>query len=278
MPTLVELLSLSGRTAVVTGGGAGLGRATVLRLAESGATVAVADLDPEAATEVAAEVVGSGGSAFPVPLDATDPESSTRAAEQVVSRTGRLDVWVNNAGVYRMAALLGPVDEVWNLTMDLNVRGVLAGARAAARAMVAAGSGGCVVNIDSIAGTRAGHPSMTAYAASKAAVRSLTTNLAAALGPHGIRVVGVAPGVAMTGTMVSHIGVLDSARAGVAERGARLPLGRFAEPDDIARMVVVLASDLASYVTGATLGVDGGDGTGGGGPVPLEVLGVAPTR
>ena len=164
---------------------------------------------------------------------------------------------------------IGPVDEVWELTMDLNVRGVFAGSRAAARAMIAAGNGGCIVNIDSIAGTRAGHPSMTAYAASKAAVRALTTNLAAALGPHGIRVVGVAPGVAMTETMVTHIASLD-----VAARGARLPLGRFAEPDDIARMVVVLASDLAEYVTGATVGVDGGDGTGGGGPVPLEVLGL----
>ena len=272
---IAMLISLRGRTAVVTGGGGGIGEAVAVRLAEAGASVCVADIDIDAAERVAAEIVTIGHAAFACRLDATREASHDEVMRSAVRRTGSVDIWVNNAGLYRMEALLGASVRVWQETMAINLEGVYSGSRVAARRMLASPNGGCIVNVASVAGTRAGHPSMVAYAASKAAVTSLTSNMAAALGPRGIRVVGVAPGVVLTQAMERHIEALSGAGSNPAARVATVPLRRLATPDDVARVVLFLASDLGQYVTGTTIAVDGGDGTGGGSVDPTdEVLGV----
>lgn len=269
---LAALVSLRGRAAVVTGGGGGIGSAIATRLAQAGATVCVADIDEHAADRVVADIVQRRGNAFACHLDVTRESSHEEAARAVLAHVGRLDIWVNNAGLYKMEPLLGSTVAVWEQTMAINVSGVYAGARAAARHMLAGQHGGCIVNVSSVAATRAGHPSMVAYAASKAAVQSLTTNFAAALGPRGIRVVGVAPGIVRTAAMDAHIQALSGAGSNAAVRATSVPLRRLAEPDDIARVVLFLVSDLAQYVTGTTVAVDGGDSTGGGATNPTDEL------
>jgi NAD(P)-dependent dehydrogenase (short-subunit alcohol dehydrogenase family) len=257
--TLTSLLDLSGRVAVVTGGAAGMGRATAVRLAEAGAAVVIADLDGPRAQQAAEQITATGGAATAQQLDVSDVTAVTALAEQTSRDHGRLDIWVNNAGIFPPTPLFRLSETDWNRMLDVNTRSVFFGTREAARWMIAGGRGGVVVNIASIAGYRAGSPNQAHYAASKAAVITLTKTLSSALGRHGVRVVGVAPGVIATDGVMGNLGTMDSQGLNLADRGAAVPLRRLGAPDDIARMVLVLASDLASYVTGVTVAVDGGD-------------------
>ena len=270
---LTQLLDLSGRVAVVTGAGRGIGAAISRRLAEAGATVHVADLDEESAVAVAGEL---GGKATAHRLDVRDVDGIAQLARTVVAQSGTLDIWVNNAGIFPGVPLFGDFQPTWDLVMEINLRGTFAGIREAARQMIKAGTGGVIVNLVSIAADRAGHPSMTPYGASKAGVVQLTKYTAAALGPWGIRVVGVSPGVVMTPGLRQQVADLEASGLTYSERGKSIPLRRLAEPDDIARTVVYLASDLASYITGHVVPVDGGDviaGLSGGGQT-LALLGL----
>jgi NAD(P)-dependent dehydrogenase (short-subunit alcohol dehydrogenase family) len=181
----------------------------------------------------------------------------------VVERSGAPDIWVNNAGVYPMVPLFAPSEELWDLTHNVNLRGVFVAIREAARQMIAAQRPGVIVNIASIAADRAGHVSMTPYAASKAGVKALTRSMAAALGPFGIRVVAVSPGVVETDGMAAQEDRMAAAGANTGNRADVLPLRRIGSPDDIGRAVLFMASDMASFITGTTLDVDGGDATGG---------------
>jgi NAD(P)-dependent dehydrogenase (short-subunit alcohol dehydrogenase family) len=252
-----ELLVLSGRVAVVTGGARGIGRACCARLVEAGAAVLVGDVDGEAARD-AAEAIGPP--AVAVEADVREAASIRALVEQALARFGRLDVWVNAAGIYPTAPLLELTDVDWDEVLDVNLRGTFIGAREAARAMVAGGEGGVIVNVSSTAAYRAEAPGASHYVASKFGVRGLTRSLAVELGTHGIRVLGVAPTVTLTPGLEAARSSLEAVGFALEdELGPRLPLGRVAVPDDVARVVLFCASDLSLLMTGSTLLVDAGE-------------------
>jgi NAD(P)-dependent dehydrogenase (short-subunit alcohol dehydrogenase family) len=253
---LTELLALSGRVAVVTGGARGIGRACCTRLAEAGATVVVADLDADGAHAAAREL---GAPALAAAADVREAASVRALADRVLAETGRLDVWVNSAGVYPTSPLLELSDADWDEVLDTNLRGTFLGAREAARAMVAGGAGGVIVNVSSTAAFRVDAPGAAHYVASKFGVRGLTKALAVELGPHGIRVLEVAPTVTLTAGLEEQREALESSGFALEELGPQLPLGRVAVPDDVARVVLFCASDLAALMTGSTLAVDAGE-------------------
>jgi NAD(P)-dependent dehydrogenase (short-subunit alcohol dehydrogenase family) len=250
--SLVELLSLSGRVAVVTGGGRGIGAATVRRLAEAGAAVIAADLDEGAAKDVAAS---SRGTVVAAAVDITDSGALGALADRAVAELGSLDVWVNNAGIYPTTGpAIDAADDFIDRMLQVNVRSTFAGAREAARRM---GGSGVIVNVASTAGFRAA-PGISAYVASKHAVVGLTKNLALELAAAGIRVVGVAPGVIDTPGVQAQLAPLKAAGLDVAATMSRTLLGRGGRPDDVARVITFLASDLAAWVTGEVVAVDAG--------------------
>lgn len=255
---IAELVSLSGRVAVVTGGGRGIGRAIAGRLAEAGAAVVVGDIDGEGAERCAAEI---GPDAVGLDLDVRDETSITRVAGHAVDRFGGLDIWVNNAGVFPTAPALDLSAEGWDQVVDLNLRGAFLGAREAARRMITAGRGGVIINLCSTAGFHAPGPGIAHYVSSKFGVRGLTKALAVEFGVHGIRVLAVAPTVTDTPGVRAGRAIGQDVAAGdfVAQAGAGLPLRRAATPDDVARVVLFCASDLASLMTGSTLAVDAGE-------------------
>jgi NAD(P)-dependent dehydrogenase (short-subunit alcohol dehydrogenase family) len=258
--TLAELLSLEGRRAVVTGGAVGIGLAIARRLAEAGAAVVIGDLhDTDAA--VAALGADTGARIIGTHLDVADTASIVACADLAVDELGGLDIWVNNAGIYPSTPLLDLTDESWDAVLDVNLRGSFVGAREAARRMSGAGRGGVIINIASTAGYQAGGPGVAHYVSSKHAVRGLTKSLAVELGPQGIRALAVAP------TLIETPGI-EAGREAFREAGLgdildsyaeRLPLGRVGVADDVARVVLFAVSDLAEFMTGSTLLVDGGD-------------------
>jgi NAD(P)-dependent dehydrogenase (short-subunit alcohol dehydrogenase family) len=259
---IAQLISLEGRTAVVTGGAQGIGRAIATRFAEAGANVLIGDLNKTGA-EAAAETIARefGHQAIGVELDVTSGVSVAAAADRAVRELGGLDIWVNNAGIYPSTPLLELTDQDWDMVLDVNLRGTFIGAREAGRRMAEAGHGGVIINLASTAGYRAAGPGIAHYVASKHGVRGLTKSLAVELGPHGIRVLALAP------TLIETPGI-EEGRAAFAAAGLgdmleqmaqREPLGRVGVPDDIARVALFCASDLAILMTGSTLLVDAGD-------------------
>jgi NAD(P)-dependent dehydrogenase (short-subunit alcohol dehydrogenase family) len=257
--SIADLVSLTGRTAVVTGGAAGIGLGIAHRLAEAGARVVIADL---ASTDAAVEEVAkqSGGEVVGYPLDVTDGAAIAECASHVQREFGGADIWVNNAGIYPSTSVLDMTDEQWDAVLAVNLRGTFIGAREAARHMVAGGRGGVIVNMASIAAFRAGGPGIAHYVASKHGIDGLTKSLALELGPEGIRVLTVAP------TMIRTPGIEASAQdlrdAGNAEQfdsfAQWLPLRRWGQPDDVARVVLFCVSDLAAFMTGSAVLVDAG--------------------
>jgi NAD(P)-dependent dehydrogenase (short-subunit alcohol dehydrogenase family) len=241
----IERFSLEGKRALVTGGARGIGRAIGAALRASGAELIVADIDAAAAAETAAAL---GGTALP--LDVTD----AREVEAAAARLGALDILVNNAGIVQNAPATEVALEDWQRVIDINLTGVFTTARGFGRAMVAAGRGS-VVSISSICGEVPVWPQpQAAYNAAKAGVNLLTRSLAAEWAASGVRVNAVAPGY--TATELTLAG--RSRPEWYATWLDRTPLGRLAEPDEIASAVLFLASDAASYVTGTVLTVDGG--------------------
>ena len=244
------VLSLEGRVALVTGAARGIGAATALALAEAGARVALVDRDA-AGIEATADAIGRAGSdALAIPADVTDAPAIERAVDVVVAEWGRLDVLVNNAGIVRDATLGKVSDEDWTATVDVNLRGTMVGTRAALRPMRAAGTGRILSATSVVA--RMGNYGQTAYAASKAGIIGLTRTWARELGPLGITANAVAPGFIDT-EMAKGVPakVLDA----LLERTAARRMGR---PEEVAAVYVFLASDLASFINGAVVGVDGG--------------------
>jgi NAD(P)-dependent dehydrogenase (short-subunit alcohol dehydrogenase family) len=257
---LSDLISLSGRRAVVTGGAQGLGKAMARRLAEAGAAVVIGDLKIEQAQAAATELADRyGGRVIATPLDVTDTASVEATAELAVSELGGLDIWVNNAGLYPNVSLLEMTDDAWDQVMAVNLRGVFASCRAAARRMIAAGRGGVLINVVSTAGFSGVAPGVSAYVASKHGVRGLVRQLAIELAPHDIRVLGVAPTFCETeGNMAALAALPERVRSEIAAT-LTSKLGRVGVPDDIARVVLFAASDLSMFMTGSTLLADAGE-------------------
>jgi NAD(P)-dependent dehydrogenase (short-subunit alcohol dehydrogenase family) len=242
--------------AVITGGAHGIGSSCCSRLAEAGARVVVADIDEKAARETASAIGARAGAAA---VDVREAASVRALVERAHDEHGRLDVWVNAASVYPTSPLLELSEQDWELVLDTNLRGTFLGAREAARAMIAGDRGGVIVNVSSTAAYRAEAPGAAHYVASKFGVRGLTQALAVELGPHGIRVLAVAPTVTLTPGLEAERSSLESAGFALEELGPSLPLGRVAVPDDVARVVLFCACDLSLLMTGSTLLVDAGE-------------------
>jgi acetoin reductase-like protein len=256
---------LEGQVVIVTGAGSGIGRAIARRFAREGARVTVADINEGQAREVAAEIEASGGAALALKVDVTRREQAERMVDATVERFGRLDVLVNNAGVGAVAPLLDTDEVTWDLLMNVNAKGTLLCSQAAARCMIAQGDGGRIVNNASGAGKIApGRDTpLGAYAASKHAVVGLTKQLGLELSPHRILVNCVCAGIvdtAMWDLIDREIARLRGVEVGSVKAAAvaSIPLGRIEQPEDVANMVVFLASTDASYVTGQTYNVCGG--------------------
>lgn len=251
-----ELFDLSGRTALVTGGGRGIGRHIAIGLAEAGADVFVVSRDLERCQSVATEIEALGRRAWPLAADLSDLEAIASLTERVFAELPKLDVLVNNAGRVWASPLLDYTPEGWDRVFDLNVRGLFFLSQRVARNMSEHG-GGSIIHVSSISAFR-GAPdeeqAVVAYNASKGAVVSLTIDMATKLAPKGIRVNGIAPGPFLT-DMMNHIRH-DEERMREYNRG--IPLGRCGEEDDIKGAAVFLASDASQFVTGHTLVVDGG--------------------
>jgi len=246
----LAVLSLEGRVALVTGAARGIGAATAVALAEAGARVAVLDRDGDGIERTADAIGRAGSDALAIPADVTDVPAMERAVDTVVAEWGRLDVLVNNAGIVRDATLGKVSDEDWTATLDVNLRGAMIGTRAALRPMRAAGAGRILSATSVVA--RMGNYGQTAYAASKAGIIGLTRAWARELGPLGITANAVAPGFIDTDMAK---GVPEKVLSALLERTAARRLGR---PEEVAAVYVFLASDLASFINGAVVGVDGG--------------------
>jgi gluconate 5-dehydrogenase len=255
MTRVQELFDLTGKVAIVTGAGSGLGVVFAEALAEAGASVACAGRRSETVEATATRIRAAGLEAMAIQADVADAEAVQRMVDQTVERYGRLDILVNNAGV----AAVGPPEEIaltdWQHVIDVNLTGVFLCAQAGAREMIRAGNGGSIINIASILGAGASEPAAaTAYAATKGGVVNLTRDLAVHWAPHGIRVNALGPAY-FPSEMTA--GMLDMPEV-IAEIERRTPLGRLGRPDELKGPVVFLASEASSYITGGNLYVDGG--------------------
>jgi len=250
----VTPFSLEGSTALVTGGGSGLGRAIALAMAAHGADVAVTELPgkTDLAEQTATEVRAHGARAAAIALDVTDLRSIDALVPAVVSQLGRLDVLVNNAGLNIQRHALDVSEDDWDRVLDVNLKGLFFCSQAAGRHMVKSG-GGRIVNIASQMGL-VGYWRRAAYCSSKAGVVNLTRVLAIEWAQHNIRVNAIAPTFVLTPLTEP---MFEDAEF-KADVLSRIPLGRLADPDDVANAAVYLASPAAKMITGQTLAVDGG--------------------
>ena len=250
---------LQDKVVLVTGAGTGIGRATALAMAESGAALAAADIDFAAAQRTADQAAGNVRRAIAIEADCGDVASIDAMVARAVAELGRLDVIVNNAGVTRYAQIMDLTEADWDRIHRVNAKGVFFCLQRAARVMIRQnqtdGSGGRIINIASISGRGYSGASNAAYAASKGAVISMTWMAAQQLGRHNINVNAICPGVNAEARAAERgitIGELQ------AEAEARIPIGRANSPEDIAAMAVFLASPAARNITGQAYNVDGG--------------------
>jgi 3-oxoacyl-[acyl-carrier protein] reductase len=250
---------VSGLVAVVTGAGSGIGRGTAIHLAAAGATVVCADID---AASAAATAEAAGAGSYPVPTDVTQRGCVERLVNGVIERHGRVDAMCNIAGIIAEVPLLELSEGEFDRMTAVNLKGVLFGCQAAGRAMAAAGRG-AIVNMSSAVVDRPA-AGFGAYSMTKAGVAQLTKTLAVELGPRGVRVNAIAPGITVTAITERHYtradGTIDQeARAArLAALGAQSPLGTVGMPEDIAYAVRYLLSDAARFVTGQVFRVNGG--------------------
>jgi 3alpha(or 20beta)-hydroxysteroid dehydrogenase len=237
---------LDGKIALITGGARGQGEAEGQRFMEEGAEVYLTDVLIEQGQAAAAAI----GATF-IEHDVTDSHAWSRAIERIEKEKGRLDVLVNNAGIFQMKGMVETERELWDRTIAINQTGVFLGLQAVAPVMIRQGSGS-MINISSVAGLR-GSGGAFAYGASKWAVRGMTKSAAQELSPHGVRVNSIHPGIIET-AMVD-----EFSRKGINERvRQQIPMGHYAEVSEVANLALFLASDESRYCSGSEFVVDGG--------------------
>ena len=244
-------MHLSGKVALVTGGGTGIGRAICLALASEGAKVAVANRSSMAAAQaVVDEIVATGGEAIALQGDVAVAADADNFIKQVLTSFGALDIVVNNAGTTRDTLVMRMSEEDWDTVLDTNLKGTFLVTRAAIKPMMKARRGK-IVNITSVMGL-IGNPGQANYSASKAGIIGFTRTVAKEVGSRGIQVNAVAPGFIETA-------MTDSFKPELKDTVIKqIPAGRLGQPDDVARVVTFLCSSSADYVTGQTITVDGG--------------------
>ncbi|HTV72695.1 MAG TPA: glucose 1-dehydrogenase [Candidatus Acidoferrales bacterium] len=247
-------MSLQGKVAIVTGGNSGIGEAIVIGLARAGANVVIDYVShPEATEALERQITASGGRAIGVAADVSQLADLQNLVNHAVSAFGRLDIMVNNAGVETRTSILDTSEADYEKVLRINLKSAFFGTQFAAKQMIAQGGGGRIINVSSV------HedwpmPGNTAYCLSKGGMRMLTRTAGVELAPHGVLVVGVAPGA--VATPINLQTMKDPAL--LARLNAAIPLGRMAKPEEIASVVTFLAGDGASYLTATTVIADGG--------------------
>ena len=247
-------MSLQGKTAIVTGGNSGIGKAIVLALAQEGASIVIDYVaHPEATDALEQQVASLGGNAVGVQADVSKVEELQMLVDAAVKEFGRLDIMVNNAGVETRTSVLDTTEQQYQFVLDVNLKSAFFGTQLAAKQMIAQGGGGRIINISSV------HedwpmPGNTAYCLSKGGMRMLTRTAGVELAPHAITVVGVGPGAVDTPINKA----TEDDPAAMKTLDAAIPLGRMARPEEIGSVVAFLAGDGSSYVTATTVMTDGG--------------------
>ena len=261
---------LTDQVAVVTAGGAGIGRAIALAFASVGANVVIGDINPERCEEVATRVREMGRKALPVPTDVMNTDQVRALIDRTANEFGRLDILVNNAGGVSPRAFIDQSERSWRRVIDLNLVSALAATSAAVPLMIKGGRGGSIISVTSIEGSRAA-PSYAVYSACKAGLNNFTRTLALELADHRIRVNVIAPDMTETpGIRGNHTGPVDPSKwvpfteEQQAVIARRIPLGRPGIDVECGNAAVYLASKMSSYVTGIILPVDGGTWAAGG--------------
>jgi 2-dehydro-3-deoxy-D-gluconate 5-dehydrogenase len=260
--TIAQLFDLTGKNAIVTGGATGIGQAIALRLSEAGAGVMIADIDYKSATQTVSQIKDKGGKAHAIRADVCNSSDAKKVVQATKDTFGSLDILVNNAAIYPPSPTLQITEEMWEKVLNVNLKGVFLFCQAAAGEMIKAGHGGKIINIASESAVRP-IGVLAHYEASKAAVVMFTKSLALEFGPYNIPVNAVAPGTIKTPGLEQELKFFPDP-SGVGIEGmlqglsAQLPLRRVGEADDIANVVLFLASAASNYMTGTLLLVDGG--------------------
>ncbi|WP_324694644.1 SDR family NAD(P)-dependent oxidoreductase [Novosphingobium aerophilum] len=264
------IIDLTGQVVFVTGGGGGIGRSIALNMADMGADVALIEAVPERCEQLTDMIEARGRKALCIPGNVMDVEALQHAIAAAAEKFGRLDVLVNNAGGVTRRGFLNLAEKNWRRHIDLNLVSNLAATQAALPVMIAGERGGSIINVTSIEAARAA-PGYAVYAACKAGVNNLTRTLALEFAEHGIRVNAIAPDYTVTpGTRGQFTGPVDEAiwpRPSAEQEDVirrRIPLGRAGIDEECGRVAVFLASQMASYVTGTIIPVDGGTWASGG--------------
>jgi acetoin reductase-like protein len=255
-------MGLNGKVAIVTGGGAGLGRSIAIALAKDGAKVVVADIREDLSIKVASEIEALGGEALSVKVDVRSSAEIEKMVELTLEKFGGIDILVNNAGVLTVAPVVDLTEEEWEYVMGVNAKGTFLCSKIIAKQMIKQGRGGKIVNISSVNG-KTGYPFEAHYTASKFAIVGFTMSLAKELAQYKINVNAVCPGCMKTDMHTLEFESWAKLMQVTVEELEKeflksIPLGRLAEPEDVAKVVVFLCSDNANYMTGQAINVCGG--------------------
>jgi len=249
------MFNLKDKVAIITGARRGMGKSHALTLAKAGAKVVVADISQEDCEMVVEEIKKNGGEALAVKCDVTKKEDIDNMVKVAVGKWRRIDILVNNAGICQFKPFLELTEEEWDRTLDINLKGYFLCAQAAAKEMVKQKSGK-IINIASVASGQVGigFPTLAHYSASKGGIIALTETLAVELAPYNITVNAISPGMIET-LMIAPIKESPEQEKEVLKR---IPLGRTGNPEEVSNLVLFLASDQSSYITGSTVVIDGG--------------------